>query len=226
MPAKPTDARHKERLGHHPLWILEPALFESVLKLVSKYDPEGILLGGLNPRGWTEYSPEVEAMLPQLKRASGAADVERVIREVFRRFFGTTSRKPHTAIIYRKDRHGQWLKHRDEVCHDFASLAEEIWKCIRRPAPQQALARMVDVRTPIERAVKKLRKLRPKSDKKFRLALIAELQHQAREIQVTSIFGDYAVSRKAAAASSHDSTRSKTEWHKHRSDANEQDKAQ
>jgi hypothetical protein len=153
-------------LSHHPSWLLEPKLFETVLRLISQHDPEGII-SPANPRGWTEYATEVDAMLPLLKRASSAADVAKIVRRVFRRCFGSAS-NPST-------------------------LADPIWKSIRRPAHKRALARLVDPNTPIEKAVNRIRASRRYPGNKLRRALIAALDHQLSclkgEPQLRRIFG-------------------------------------
>jgi hypothetical protein len=161
-------ARHEKDLQHHPLWILEPELFEAVLHIVSKHDLENIITGA-NPRGWTEYAPEVEAILPLLKHASRVADVEKSIRLVFRNFFGS-------------------------VPHQSTAMSGEIWKFIRRPDHQRALQNIVNLEVPIQNAVNRIRKLHPKSDDPLRLALVAALDKQALSLKAEKylkrIFGD------------------------------------
>lgn len=146
----------------HPLWILEPRLFAAVLRIISRHDPEGII-SPENPRGWTEYAPEVEAILPLLKRASCAADVEKPLRRVFRTYFGS-------------------------LPHQSTAMAGEIWKCIRRPEHKHALSNIVDLEAPIQNAVNQIRKLHPKNDDKLRSALIAALDQQALQLKAERLF--------------------------------------
>ena len=169
-PKQTTDtlSRHKEELQGQPLWILEPGLFEAVLHIVSKHDIEGIIPGE-NPRGWTEYAQEAEAILPFLKSASSVADVEKVVAKVFRKYFGCESRQ-------------------------LAAMAGEIWNCIRRPQHRRALKNIVDLEGPIQNAVNRIRKLHPRNDDRLRLALVAALDEQASSLkaekQLKRIFGE------------------------------------
>jgi metal-responsive CopG/Arc/MetJ family transcriptional regulator len=152
-------ARTKGELSGLPLWILEPKLFEAVLRIVSNHDLEKIILAE-NPRGWTEYTPEVEAMLPLLKSASSVVEVDRIIRKVFRQYFGSERRQRQTA-----------------------AMAGEIWQCLCRPQHRHALARVVDLESTIKNVVKKLRQSHLRKDDRLRLALVAALKRQAHEIE-------------------------------------------
>jgi hypothetical protein len=155
-------------LDQCPLWILEPQLFEAILRIVSQHDLEGIITPA-NPRGWTEYASEVESMLPRLKRASSAADVERIVRQVFRQCFG---RAPRQSAV----------------------MAAALWQCLRRPQHRRALACLVDLETPIMKLVKKLRQSPRRKADRMRLALVAALEKQASllktEKDLRRIFGE------------------------------------
>ena len=151
-------ARQKDRLHGAPLWVLQPRLFEAVLHIVSKHDVKQIITGA-NPRGWTEYSPEVEAILPLLKPASSAADVEQSIRRVFRKRFGNP-------------------------LPEVTAMASEIWKCIRRPQHRRVLKDIVNLETPIQNAVNRIRRSHPRNDDQLRLALITALNNQAFQLKV------------------------------------------
>ena len=153
---------------NHPLWILEPKLFEAVLHIISRHNPEGII-SPENPRGWTEYATEAEAILPLLKSASSAADVEKAVCKGFRKYFGS-------------------------VPHQSTAMALEIWKCIRRPQHRRALKDIVNLEAPIQNAVNKLRKFHPRNDDNLRLALVAALDKQASQLRtekhLKAIFGE------------------------------------
>ena len=149
------------------MWILDPRLFEGVLQIVSRHDLEKIVTGA-NPKGWTEYAVEVETMLPLLKHAASVADVERVVRKVFRQYFGSTP--PPSA-----------------------AMSAEIWQCLRRPQHRRALARVVDLESPIKMLLKKLRPSHHRKDDRLRLALVAALENQASRLktekELQRIFG-------------------------------------
>ena len=142
---------------NHPLWILEPKLFEAVLHIISRHNPEGII-SPENPRGWTEYATEAEAILPRLKHASGVADVAKSLRRVFRKYFAGVS-------------------------HQSTAMALEIWKCIRRPHHRRALKNIMNLEAPIQNAGNKIRKWHPRNDDSLRLALVAALDKQASQLR-------------------------------------------
>ena len=148
-------AQHEKELNC-PLWILEPRLFEAVLHIISKHDPNGLVRPGDNLGAWTEFTSEVEAILPRLKSAACAADVEKIVRQGYR-------------------------------CSEFRSIATEIWRCIGRPEHKRSLANIVDVRTPIAKAVEQVRKLRPKHDDKLRRALIEALRREAGRLDIAAM---------------------------------------
>jgi hypothetical protein len=76
-------------------------LLERISRILYQHDPVGISGGGES-----EYDPEAQAILPQLVGASSEDDVKVIIREEFRRWFGST----------------------DLASLKLATVAAEIWK--------------------------------------------------------------------------------------------------
>jgi hypothetical protein len=58
--------------------------YDRLLTILFEEDPEGIDLGG----NTDEYSPEVSTILPRLSDCESADDVQGVVSEEFRRWFG------------------------------------------------------------------------------------------------------------------------------------------
>ena len=58
--------------------------YDGLLKLLFEEDPEGISFGD----NTDEYDPEVRTILPRLSDCSSADDVQTVVSEEFRRWFG------------------------------------------------------------------------------------------------------------------------------------------
>jgi len=106
----------------------------------------------------TVYMRELDDILPRLKGARSERDVERVVRQVF----GYSSRSPSAVA---------------------RPIAEEIWKCIRKPKHRAALATVIDVGGTISRGIKQIQQLRPNRDEKLRLALITALRNEVAELE-------------------------------------------
>lgn len=60
-------------------------LVDAVSAAIDKADPIGLLAGGAPS---DEYAPEIGTIVPRLKTANSADDVQRIIHEEFVRWFG------------------------------------------------------------------------------------------------------------------------------------------
>ena len=87
-------------------------LYSEVSRLLREADPIGLITMGAPD---DEYDPEVSTILPRLREANAAVDVQRIVYEEFGRWFGADIAGPLT---------------------DYANVAERIWgtwlDCSRR----------------------------------------------------------------------------------------------
>lgn len=82
--------KNQSNLMRHDSWQMHPLLFESILRILYDYDPMGIPDHHESP---TEYSIEVDTILPRLEEANSEDDVWRVVYKEFVRWFGDTARR-------------------------------------------------------------------------------------------------------------------------------------
>jgi len=80
-----TSEQNQAILAHYQSWQTNRALFEAVLTILFSHDPIGICF---HYAGATEYSPEVDTILPRLKVVRSESDVRTIIGEEFTRWFG------------------------------------------------------------------------------------------------------------------------------------------
>ena len=78
-------------------------LYAYVSRLLREADPIGLIAMGAPA---DEYAPEVSTILPRLREAKAAVDVQRIVHEEFLRWFGVDLVGPLT---------------------DYADVAEKIW---------------------------------------------------------------------------------------------------
>jgi len=79
------------------------SLYADVSRLLHEADPLGLIAMGAPA---DEYTPEVSTILPRLREAKAAVDVQRIVHEEFVRWFGVDLVGPLT---------------------DYADVAEKIW---------------------------------------------------------------------------------------------------
>ena len=80
------------------------SLYANVSRLLREADPIGLIAIGAPD---DEYDPEVSTILPRLREAKAAFDVQRIVHEEFVRWFGADLVGPLT---------------------DYAEVAERIWR--------------------------------------------------------------------------------------------------
>ena len=78
-------------------------LYTAVSRLLREADPIGLITMGAPD---DEYDPEVSTILPRLREAKAAVDVQRIVHEEFVRWFGADLVGPLT---------------------DYADIAEKMW---------------------------------------------------------------------------------------------------
>ncbi len=80
-------ARHEwNSLTNYPSYKADPVRFKAVLSLLMEHDPIRICMQD-SPGRETEYSSEANALLEKLHEANDAEGVEKLIVEVFTRYF-------------------------------------------------------------------------------------------------------------------------------------------
>jgi hypothetical protein len=94
-------------LARREYWHLQPEMFEAILKILFLHDPIGICD---HDTGSSEYSSEVNSILPRLENANSVEDVHKIIYEEFVRWFNTTGER--SAIKYE-------------------AIAKEIWELLQ-----------------------------------------------------------------------------------------------
>jgi hypothetical protein len=77
-------------------------LYDHISGLLFAWDPQGINFGD----NTDEYEPEVDTILPRLRICSSAADVQCVVFEEFRRWFG--DEEAGTVESYEQIGHDIW----------------------------------------------------------------------------------------------------------------------
>ena len=95
-----TESRRKR---HQSLKAVYGSLYSNVSRLLREADPIGLIAMGAPD---DEYDPEVSTILPRLREANAAVDVQRIVHEEFVRWFGTDIAGPIT---------------------DYADIAERMW---------------------------------------------------------------------------------------------------
>lgn len=96
-----TEGRRKRR---ESLEVAYGSLYSDVSRLLRKADPIGLIAMGAPD---DEYGPEVSTILPRLREANSAADVQRIVYEEFVQWFDAKIVGPIT---------------------DYADVSEEIWE--------------------------------------------------------------------------------------------------
>jgi hypothetical protein len=97
---KMTESRRKR---HQSLKAVYGSLYSNVSRLLREADPIGLIAMGAPD---DEYDPEVSTILPRLREANTAVDVQRIVHEEFVRWFGADIAGPIT---------------------DYADIAERMW---------------------------------------------------------------------------------------------------
>ena len=83
------------------------SLYSDVSRLLREADPIGMITMGAPD---DEYDPEVSTILPRLREANAAVDVQRIVHEEFVGWFGTDIAGPLTAYADVAERiWGTWL---------------------------------------------------------------------------------------------------------------------
>ena len=73
-------------------------LYIEVSQLLRKADPIRLIIMGAPD---DEYDPEVSTILPRLREAGSAADVQRIVHEEFTRWFSADIADPACALLSR-----------------------------------------------------------------------------------------------------------------------------
>jgi hypothetical protein len=83
------------------------SLYADVSRLLHEADPIGLIAMGAPD---DEYDPEVSTILPRLREASTAVDVQRIVHEEFVQWFGADIAGPLTGYADVAERiWGTWL---------------------------------------------------------------------------------------------------------------------
>jgi len=90
------------------------ALFSDVLTALTRHDIMGIA-DKYNPDAATEYEPEVGTIVLRLAEVQTAADVERIVKEEFLRWFGSPGQRSETVLQ-----------------EQFRLMADDIWTALLR----------------------------------------------------------------------------------------------
>ena len=99
-----TEGRRKRRQS---LKAAYGSLYSDVSRLLREADPIGMITMGAPD---DEYDPEVSTILPRLREADAAADVQRIVHEEFVQWFGTDIAGPLTGYADVAERiWGTWL---------------------------------------------------------------------------------------------------------------------
>ena len=85
-----TNEHNQAALARREYWHLQPELFESILKILFQHDPIGICF---HEAGASEYSSEVNSILPRLENAKSVEDVHKAIYEEFVHWFNATGER-------------------------------------------------------------------------------------------------------------------------------------
>jgi len=84
------DERNQKDLARREYWQLQPEMFEAILKILFHHDPIGICD---HDTGASQYSIEVNTILPRLKNALSAKDVHQIVHEEFVDWFNATGER-------------------------------------------------------------------------------------------------------------------------------------
>ena len=99
-----TEGRRKRRQS---LQAAYGSLYLDVSRLLREADPIGLIAIGAPD---DEYDPEVSTILPRLREANAAVDVQRIVHEEFVRWFGADIAGPITGYADVAERiWGTWL---------------------------------------------------------------------------------------------------------------------
>src|SRR6266511_4441861 len=95
------------RKRQEALQAMHGALYTEVSQLLQEADPIRLITIGAPD---DEYDPEVSTILPRLREANAAVDVQRIVHEEFVGWFGTDIAGPLTAYADVAERiWGTWL---------------------------------------------------------------------------------------------------------------------
>jgi hypothetical protein len=86
-----TEGRRKRRQS---LKAAYGSIYSDVSRLLREADPIGLIAMGAPD---DEYDPEVSTILPRLREANSAVDVQRIVHEEFGRWFGADIAGPITG---------------------------------------------------------------------------------------------------------------------------------
>ena len=101
------DERNQKTLRRREYWHRQPELFEAILKILFQHDPIGICN---HDAGTSEYSAEVNTILPRLEYVKSVEDVYKIIYEEFVRWFNATG---------------------ERRANKYKPIAKEIWELIQ-----------------------------------------------------------------------------------------------
>jgi len=102
-----SDERNQKDLARREYWHLQPELFEAVLKVLFQHDPIGICN---HDTGASQYSIEVDTILPRLERALSVEDVHKIVHEEFVYWFNATGERSASK---------------------YEAIAKEVWELIQ-----------------------------------------------------------------------------------------------
>lgn len=107
--------RNQKDLVLREYWHLQPDLFEAILKILFQYDPIGICDHDTRA---SQYSMEVNTILPRLKKALSVEDVHKIIYEEFIYWFNATG---------------------ERNANKYEAIANEIWKLLQENKDDSAI---------------------------------------------------------------------------------------
>lgn len=110
-----------QRLSRQPLWNKYPELYEALVGILFQHDPVRIC-DDSNAMQETEYTSEVNTILPRLKEVSSIQELRQVMYEEFIRWFDQSA-----GPIERYDQ-----------------VAQDIWNYIATPERQVEIAQVPD----------------------------------------------------------------------------------
>jgi hypothetical protein len=102
------DERNQKDLALREYWHLQPTLFEAILKILFQHDPIGICN---HDTGASQYSVEVNTILPRLEKASSVEDVHKIVYEEFVYWFNATG---------------------ERSANKYGAIAKEIWELLHK----------------------------------------------------------------------------------------------
>ena len=100
--------RNQKELALRECWHLQPELFEAILKILFQHDPIRICN---HEAGASQYSIEVNTILPRLERALSVEDVHKIVHEEFVRWFNATG---------------------ERAANKYEAIAKEVWNLLQK----------------------------------------------------------------------------------------------